>query len=377
MYELKAGHDIIFMICYGGVTVFYVLVCLYLLFRRGNAFSHTVQPPKELRYWAAGVAATFALSNVWWLVLGSYIDDLVLSNAISQGLDALFVGSTLMPLLIRMFQNRRRPIWPVGVAVSLGVLIPGVIGVMMHDSAFQWILVAYIVLLNIVFFTYMVYAVRQYGQWLRNNFANLENKEIGSCLGLLGGVFLFYLVYMSNFGELWIEYLSMVFSVVLIVVMLWRVETLQELVGTDESELDRAFDVAGDAVEEPVDDDAAMTSQSQPFSLDISSLLEQHCEATQLYLHSDLTLEQLSRAIGTNRTYLSHFFTQQGTTYNAYVNRLRVEHFVRLYRESLSQLGSVTARQLAFECGFRSYRTFSNAFKSFMGQSVITWMKSQ
>ena len=106
-------------------------------------------------------------------------------------------------------------------------------------------------------------------------------------------------------------------------------------------------------------------------------MLQTRCEATQLYLQHDLSLTQLGEAIGTNRTYLSQYFAQQGITYNAYVNRLRITHFEQLYRENVEAHRTFTAQQLALECGFRSYSTFAAAFKQFNGQTVTSWMRCQ
>ena len=94
----------------------------------------------------------------------------------------------------------------------------------------------------------------------------------------------------------------------------------------------------------------------------------------QLYLRHDLTLLQLAQSIGTNRLYLSQYFSTQGTTYNAYINDLRIYHFMRLYREAIQTGQPIIAQQLAKESGYRSYSTFSLAFKQRMGQSVSAWM---
>ena len=108
----------------------------------------------------------------------------------------------------------------------------------------------------------------------------------------------------------------------------------------------------------------------------METLLKKHCENKRLYLQNDLTLAQLAGAIGTNRTYLSQHFAQQGITYNAYINGLRIRHFVRLYEKALADGREFTAQQLAFESGFHSYSTFSNTFKQIMGTTVATWMHS-
>ncbi|MCR4604325.1 MAG: hypothetical protein K5683_12455 [Prevotella sp.] len=69
----------------------------------------------------------------------------------------------------------------------------------------------------------------------------------------------------------------------------------------------------------------------------------------------------VAKKMGTNRNYLSKYFTQQGMTYNAYINGLRVDHFMRLYQEHAASKSEFTARQLSVESGFHTYNTFINA----------------
>ena len=90
---------------------------------------------------------------------------------------------------------------------------------------------------------------------------------------------------------------------------------------------------------------------------------------------NDLTLVQLSAAVGVNRTYLSRYFSSQGMNYNTYINGLRINHFVSLYQKAVASQQSFTAQQLAQECGYRSYSTFSLAFKQRTGQSVTAWIR--
>ena len=96
---------------------------------------------------------------------------------------------------------------------------------------------------------------------------------------------------------------------------------------------------------------------------------------TGLYLQYDLTLSQLSATVGTNRYYLSQYFSRQGTTYNAYINGLRIDHFVGLYRQAVAAKQGGTVRKLAQDSGYRNYATFSNAFKQRMGKNVTAWIK--
>ena len=76
----------------------------------------------------------------------------------------------------------------------------------------------------------------------------------------------------------------------------------------------------------------------------------------------------MARAVESNRTYLSAYFVQRGTTYNDYINDLRLRHFEQLYRQALQRGGEPPkAKDLSVESGFSSYSTFGAAFKKLRG----------
>ncbi|MBR0176188.1 MAG: AraC family transcriptional regulator [Bacteroidales bacterium] len=53
---------------------------------------------------------------------------------------------------------------------------------------------------------------------------------------------------------------------------------------------------------------------------------------------------------------------------------LRFNHFVNLCREAAAAGKLFTAQQLADESDYRSYSTFSLAFKQRMGKTMTAWM---
>ena len=112
-------------------------------------------------------------------------------------------------------------------------------------------------------------------------------------------------------------------------------------------------------------------------SKNIEPLLKQYCEESRLYLQHDINISRLAREIGINRLYLSQYFSSQGMNYNAYINDLRINHFICLYHEAVAAHRPVIAQQLAFESGYQSYSTFRDAFKRKKGQSVTAWMARQ
>ena len=203
----------------------------------------------------------------------------------------------------------------------------------------------------------MVRATRQYGRWLRDNYADLEHKEVWQSFLVLAIMMMVFGVYSICSKGIVYEYLLQLAVVVIICYLLWRVETLESL------SPDPSPEGEGSIVEETMENK-------------IGPLLQKYCIDTQLYLQHDLTVFQLAQAIGVNRLYLSHYFSSQGISYNTYINDLRIQHFVRLYREAVAAGHSFTAQQLANDSGYQSYSTFSLAFKQRMGQTVTAWMRN-
>jgi AraC-like DNA-binding protein len=355
MYEHQGLQDIFFIMLYGGATLLAIVACCYLLRTRGNMFIAAIHPPRGLRRWAAAFMASVAASHLWWVMLGiNWLeDDQQLRNIVCIALDRLTFVPLMMAVLIRMLQDRQRPLWPVAVAMLPFAAI-AVVSIVTNSSQFEWFTECYSLVLALSFTIYMVYSVRQYGRWLHDNYADLEHKEVWQSLLLLACILLVYIAYTTNEGDLVTEYLAQVNTLVIIGFVLWRVETLQQL-------------------------NAVVVEETTPVAIpnNIGEMLEQYCEDKQIYLQHDLTLQQLAIGIGTNRTYLGKYFAQQGITYNTYINQLRIDHFIRLYQKAAASSLSTTAKELAQQSGFRSYSTFSTAFKTYKGITVTAWMKGQ
>ena len=367
----------LFYVLYGGVAVLNVIASLYLLFRRSNAIAPDITSPVRLRRWTAALFAASALSHLWYLPVFflTSSDDVMLSYLVGSLLDCMTVGPLAIIILFVMIQDRRRPLWPAAVMVFPAVIVIG-LAIASRNDDFLLILYAYVILLFIGLVVYMVREVRQYGRWLRDNYADLEHKEVWQTFVVLTIVLLALGVYTYAIEGLAYEYFIQVIDVMLVCYLLWRVETLSDL---------SLF--ASDANEETVamthveDDDHSSSMRNcsaSPLGMskNIGHLLKQHCEESQLYLQYDISLTELAKQIGTNRVYLSQHFAMQGTTYNAYINGLRIQYFINLYHEAAATHQTTTVQQLAYQSGFRSYGTFNTAFKKSMGMTATEWMRN-
>lgn len=339
---------------YGASAMTALIACIYILFRKSNAISPDVTPPVRLRRWAAALFATTFLGHIWWLLFYIYSGDTnSVACMVASYLDCLTLLTTFPGTLFAMLQDRKRHVWPIVIA-TIPFAVFEVLHILNPDKHFLNFLLAYFLSIYFIFTIYMMFAVKKYGRWLRDNYADLENKEVRISHGLIIVILLIIMIYGFDGSNLTISYISYIVQFIAIVLycfLLWRVETLPQL------------------------ENVAVEEKPLAIPSDIEELLDERCVATQLYLQHDMTLPQLAKILGTNRTYLSQYFSYQGITFNAYINNLRINHFMKLYHEAVSAGKTIIVQQLASDSGFRSYSTFSLAFKQRMGQSVTAWMQ--
>lgn len=364
-------EDTLYIILYSIVTAINAVASVYLLLRQGNAFAADITPPVRLRRWTAAFFAVLAIGHLWYLpasVLESR-EAIILSLFIGGLLDCILTIPLALAVMLCMLQDRRRPLWPIAVMVA-----PLVVGMVVciftrSDALLPWVR-GYFLLAFIGFTIYMVGAVRQYGRWLRDNFADLEHKEVWQSFLALAVMTIMFGYYVAGYGGMVYEYIVQVFGLFLIFYLLWRVETLSDLSIPLTQDLPEAEPVTIEA------EDVKSNGLSEINIHAIETLLQKHCEKKRVYLRHDISLPQLAQIIGTNRLYLSQYFSSLGMSYNAYINDLRIQHFVSLFHKAVAAKRSFTAQQLALESGFRSYSTFTLAFKQRMGQSVTAWMRA-
>ena len=356
MYEQEFQGDILYMMLYAVVAATALMASCYLLFRRANAIAPDVTPPVRLRRWTAVFFAAIALCHLWYLPMYFLTspDEVMLGSLIAGWLDCMTVFPLMIIILLTMLQDRRRPLWPVCV-----IMAPLVVGlawyIVSRSDDLLFVLFVDFLLMWLGVIIYMARAIRQYGRWLRDNYADLEHKEVWQGFVVLAIYLLVYAIYSLDVGEQIYEYAMEVIIIILVCYLLWRVETLSDL-SIPESTTKNVSTLVGLPAK------------------NIGLLLKQHCEEQQLYLQHDISVIQLAKLIGTNRSYLSKYFALQGITYNAYINGLRIQHFINLYHETVATHQPISVRQMAHQSGFRSYSTFNGAFKQNMGMTATEWM---
>ena len=373
MYD-QIREDTLFIMLYAVVTATAMLASCYLLFRRANAIAPDITPPVRLRRWTAVFFALLVVNHIWYLPIFfiSSSEDIMMIDLTGGLFDCMTLFPVAIIVLLAMLQDRKRPLWP-AVVMMAPIVVVGAWCVATRSYALQPMIYVYCLSMYVGIIIYMIRASRQYGRWLRDNFADLEHKEVWQSLIMLAIIMLVFVIYMLTSEGPVYQYAMQMIILILVCYFLWRVETLSDLsipLAPAESEADEGLSSPKDLPQTNRDRPALVALPAK----NIGALLQQHCIDTQLYLQHDLNLLQLAKVIGTNRLYLSQYFSAQGITYNTYINNLRIHHFMSLYCEAVAANRPYSAQQLASESGYRSYSTFRHAFKLQMGQNVREWM---
>lgn len=89
------------------------------------------------------------------------------------------------------------------------------------------------------------------------------------------------------------------------------------------------------------------------------------------FLNTDLKINDVAKALGTNRTYLSQLLnTEMNTNFNQFVNKYRVKEAQNLMKNTEAQ----KLIKIADESGFNSYSVFFSKFKEITGKSPSEYL---
>jgi len=102
--------------------------------------------------------------------------------------------------------------------------------------------------------------------------------------------------------------------------------------------------------------------------------IRQLMEQQQLYLNSELKLEDIASALGLNRSYVSDCINSHtGDSFSQFVNGYRIEYAKRVLRSQ----PDTKVTSLYLSAGFSSEQSFYRNFKSFTGMTPKDWIASQ
>lgn len=125
---------------------------------------------------------------------------------------------------------------------------------------------------------------------------------------------------------------------------------------------------------QPDDQTAGMveTPISSKYSSSLIGQIRNYVEESCCYLDADITLNDIARSVYSNRSYVSQAINANYPNFSTFINEYRIRRAVRV----LSQNDNTSINDIMLDVGFKSRKTFYNAFKQFTGISPITFKKN-
>jgi len=331
-----------YLIHFTVILTILITMAVYLLTSRRNAFGSELITDQRLRRkagWLILIYAFIYLANipmVLWLA-----DDLQLLQMATVTVDMTIWCPVVLHFLLELLQDRRH--WDNRLLlISVLAVMPLTGWLLTGYTWWKWAVYGMYIAEVVFFIGWYIRAAIAYHRFLADNYADLEHKEVTWSWIILSSMFFSLINYLLMLfqGDMQIcvalSYILHFADILFIGIIVWYIDHQQVL------EPLTAEAVAEElAMEEEADtDDTSNMLTNQPTKDDIiviktGALLRKHCEEAQLFLQHDLSLKTVAQVCNTNRTYLGRYFASQGLTYYTYINKLRINHFQSLYRETL------------------------------------------
>lgn len=116
---------------------------------------------------------------------------------------------------------------------------------------------------------------------------------------------------------------------------------------------------------------AEATDQSVLTRHEVAEKILRVMDSEKLFLKSGLSIIDVTRAVGSNRTYVSESInTVMNQSFNDFINNMRVSYAMELMKENPKKCIS----DIAVESGFASDAAFYRNFRKFSGESPAIWI---
>ena len=337
---------------HGGVTVFFIIwTCLLWPQRKQSNMMYMLF--LNMLYWAF-----CNLKDIIFLVDG-YWEDLFWSG-VSVTIDLLYipiVSNFFIEVVSPGWVNRRRVLVPMAmqaVFIPLFIIFPTK---MIYDLA---LFTAYCGGIA-AFILVCVFLVR-HRRFIRENYSYTEHIDATWTIKCVLLLFMCMTLYVIAFTEeTWISGAVFQLMCVCTWIYLYMLARRHSVV---EVPLFTSFSFPWVVKKDSPDDE-------EQYSSDIYSSIAEHLDScmneSKLYLNPKLTLQDVSTAIGTNRTYLSDYLNHVlNTSFYEYVNELRVRTACGIM-DAMNSENRRSMQEVAEMSGFNSISTFYRAFVKIMG----------
>lgn len=115
------------------------------------------------------------------------------------------------------------------------------------------------------------------------------------------------------------------------------------------------------------------STASPEVSPELIDRIRDYVERSRCYLNADITINDIAQAVYSNRSYVSQAINAHYSNFNTFINKYRVQEAVR----ELTQNSDMPLNDIMTDVGFKSRKTFYNAFKQFTDIPPTTFRKNR
>ncbi|WP_294732370.1 AraC family transcriptional regulator [uncultured Flavobacterium sp.] len=217
--------------------------------------------------------------------------------------------------------------------------------------------------------------IRKHQKKIRNNFSNIEKKNLQ------------WLRFLSiGFGIIWLIVIFfddlVVFSMVVIFVLCIgtfginqlnifnsndQIITIPEDKPIEEQDLKKNSEIKNSKY--------SKSGLSKETASEIYTDLKKLMNENAVYKNKEITLVELSKQLNVHPNYLSQIINEmEGKNFYNYINTLRINEFIKI--ASLPENKKFTMISLAYDCGFSTKSTFNRHFKLVTSKTPTEFFKS-
>lgn len=221
----------------------------------------------------------------------------------------------------------------------------------------------YTTLITVAVFVIIVYFSIHYDRYIKNNFANIDNKTV-RWVRMVAYAFVAWYLFWSlvvRYDNRWLDSAYYLFMIV-IWIFIYK-NSMKQMTVFQTRDFLGSF---------PRED--SQLPQPETTNHILTSALGHYMEQERPWLNPSLTLQDMAHALNTNRTYLSQYFNKTlHTTFYDYLNLCRIRYASEiLLSEPLLPITLVGEKS-----GFNSPSTFRRAFEKHTGCTPAQYRKEK
>lgn len=314
-------------------------------------------------------------TSTLWLTLSFLKDSLFVFESIKYSiyLDNIvnLLDLTFFPFICAFFIETTRPGKPSNrqIAASLIVQLSLMLAYIVFPNEII-LLCGYIVafVMAIVTVAYVFVSAARYNKALSDNYSNIEHRDVKWVAPFSVVFFIFVIAYPILFYHTtWLSeaIYSMTSMIALTILFFIAKNHIVVSLNMDNDGIDPG---TGPISDENNNDEHTQEQEEMPMKDElIAKKLKKTMEQDKLYLNPELSLREVSSAIGSNMKYLSLYLNKMlGLSFYEYVNKYRVEYACKLIH-SMYESGRVNMTEIARQSGFNSLSSFNRYFKREVG----------